>query len=112
MHSWLIRGNAVLTLCTSVLAVVCIAVTLTGNCSKSVDIVSFRSPAELVCAAPALTCVDPASLVWLHQPEFTVCQQITFTAAVHPFAPILSRFKAFIRNMTDGLATERGCVCV
>lgn len=29
MHSWWIRGNAVLTLCTSVLAVVCVAVTLT-----------------------------------------------------------------------------------
>ena len=31
MHSWWIRGNAVLTLCTSVLAVVCIAATITGE---------------------------------------------------------------------------------
>lgn len=30
MHAWWIRGNAVLTLCTSVLAAVCIAVTITG----------------------------------------------------------------------------------
>ena len=89
MYSWLIRGNAVLTLCTSVLAVVCIAVTLTGDCSQPGDIVSFQLLAELVCTAPALTCVDPASLVWLNQPDFIVCRQILFTAAVHPFAPIL-----------------------
>ena len=30
MHAWWIRGNAVLTLCTSVLAAVCVAVSITG----------------------------------------------------------------------------------
>lgn len=33
MHAWWVRGNAVLTLCTSVLAAVCIAVTITGMTS-------------------------------------------------------------------------------
>ena len=31
MHVWWVRGNAVLTLCTSVLAAICISVTITGT---------------------------------------------------------------------------------
>ncbi|DBA66797.1 TPA: hypothetical protein ACH3X2_001938 [Trebouxia sp. C0005] len=40
MHAWWIRGNAVLTLCTSVLAAVCIAVSITDLFHKSNPFVS------------------------------------------------------------------------